>query len=174
MPKAFVIFDRDGTLIDHVHHLASQDQVKFKVDLITALIKLRDGGFKFGVISNQSIINRGIASKETVEGINGFILERLAKSEIEIEFVFLCPHLPEDNCGCRKPGTQLGQKAILEHDLSPPLSYVVGDQESDVIFGKNLGCTAIQVKGDAEKSAITDYYSNSLSDAADWILARPR
>jgi len=48
---------------------------------------------------------------------------------------------------------------------------MVGDQESDMIFGRNLGCKTIQLQGDADKSVFADYYSESLESAARWILA---
>ena len=63
-------------------------------------------------------------------------------------------------------------EAISEFDLSPSLSYVIGDQESDILFGKNLGCTPIQIEGKAKKSHLAEYYAHSLSDAADWILGQ--
>jgi histidinol phosphatase-like enzyme len=49
---------------------------------------------------------------------------------------------------------------------------MVGDQESDLIFGKNLGCRTVQVQGNAKKSPFADYYSATLEDAANWILNR--
>jgi histidinol phosphatase-like enzyme len=61
-------------------------------------------------------------------------------------------------------------KAVNDFELRPEVSYMIGDQESDIIFGKELGCRVIQVKGNAEKSAFTDYYSDNLKCAADWII----
>ena len=47
---------------------------------------------------------------------------------------------------------------------------MIGDQESDILFGKNLGCTPIQVSGNANKSQFAEYYASSLRDAAGWVL----
>jgi histidinol phosphatase-like enzyme len=49
---------------------------------------------------------------------------------------------------------------------------MIGDQESDLIFGKNLGCKTIQIQGNAKISPFADYYSVTLEDAAKWILTR--
>ena len=68
--KAYVIFDRDGTIIDHVHHLKDPELVRIKLDLVESLSKLRKAGFGFGMVTNQSIIGRGIATHQEVNAIN--------------------------------------------------------------------------------------------------------
>jgi D-glycero-D-manno-heptose 1,7-bisphosphate phosphatase len=171
MKQAFVIFDRDGTLIDHVHHLVNPELVQPKSDLVQALQLLQNNDFKFGIISNQSVIGRGLASNLDVESVNSKIIEFLKHLGIVIDFVYFCPHLPDGGCSCRKPEIGLGQRAIDEHDLDPNVSFMVGDQESDLVFGRNLGCKTIQFQGGAVKSAFADYYSDTLEDAARWIVA---
>ncbi len=170
MGTPFVIFDRDGTLIEHVPHLVEPSQVRFKHDLIAGIIKLRDFGFHFGMVTNQSVIGRGLATFEKVAEINSLILDYLAKHGIQFDFVLVCPHRPDESCSCRKPNIVLGLQAIQNFNLLPSESYVVGDQETDLIFGKNLGCRVVQVKGNAKKSEYADYYALSLSDAASWIV----
>ena len=171
MKEAYVLFDRDGTLIDHVHHLVNPTLVQTKSDLGQALKLLQNCDFKFGIISNQSVIGRGLATERDVESVNSRIIEFLKPLGIVIDFVYFCPHLPADGCSCRKPEIGLGQRAIDEHDLDPSVSFMVGDQESDMIFGRNLGCKTIQFQGDGAKSAFADYYSDTLEDAARWIVA---
>ena len=170
MSKAYVIFDRDGTIIDHIHHLRDPKSVRVKGDLVESLERLQAVGFRFGLITNQSIIGRGIATHEEVRRVNNIIFQQLSEKGIYFEFVYVCPHMPEDGCECRKPRIGLGLQAIIEHQMVPALSYVIGDQESDLMFAKSLGCTAIQVMGNAEKSGHADYYSATLKDAVSWII----
>jgi D-glycero-D-manno-heptose 1,7-bisphosphate phosphatase len=91
---------------------------------------------------------------------------------IVFDFIYFCPHLPSEGCDCRKPAISLGLKAVAEHQLDPSQSFMVGDQESDMLFGRNLGCSTIQVKGNAQKSSFADYYSDTLESAAKWILTK--
>ena len=49
MKQSFVIFDRDGTLINHVHHLVNPELVQPKNDLGQALQLLQKFDFKFVV-----------------------------------------------------------------------------------------------------------------------------
>ena len=171
MRQAFVIFDRDGTLINHVHHLVNPELVQPKNDLSQALQLLQNNDFKFGIISNQSVIGRGLATNLDVESVNTKIIEFLKPLGIVFDFVYFCPHLPDGGCNCRKPEIGLGQRAIVEHHLDPSVSFMVGDQESDMIFGRNLGCRTIQLQGGADKSEFADYYSGTLEGAARWIVA---
>jgi len=170
--KAFVLFDRDGTLIEHVHHLTDPDLVEFKPDLQTSLQALAKEGYRFGIITNQSVVGRGLATDADVKKINARILDFLMPFGIVFDFIYVCPHLPMTRCECRKPATSLGLKAVAEHQLDPSQSFMIGDQESDVLFGRNLGCSTIQIKGNAQKSSFADYYSDTLEIAAKWILTK--
>jgi histidinol-phosphate phosphatase family protein len=170
LSKPFIILDRDGTVIEHIHYLSNPESVRFKPDLIQSLTLLSLEGFAFGIVSNQSIIGRGLASQKQVVDINSYITGFLNQHEVDISFFYVCPHIPEDYCKCRKPEIELGLRAISDFKLNPSLSYMIGDQESDILFGNNLGCTSIQISGNAKESQYAEYYAHSLSDAANWIL----
>jgi histidinol-phosphate phosphatase family protein len=170
MKKAFVLFDRDGTLIDHVHHLTEVNQVKFKPDLVESLRKLKNAGFSFGIISNQSVIGRKLGNISQVNQINLKIVEFLKPHGVTFDFIYYCPHSPQEECKCRKPEIGLGLRALKEFHLDPTQSFMIGDQESDMIFGRNLGFSTIQVHSKAKKSPFSDYYSDTLESATIWIL----
>jgi histidinol-phosphate phosphatase family protein len=172
LSQKFVVLDRDGTLIEHVHYLSDPKLVRFKPDLVSALTALGKEGFAFGIVTNQSIIGRALASQEEVDEVNQLIVDFLGQNGINVSFLYMCPHVPEDYCKCRKPEIGLGLRAISDFNLSPSLSYVMGDQESDILFGKNLGCTPIQVQGKFKRSYLAEYYAHSLSDATNWILEK--
>jgi len=170
MKTPYVIFDRDGTLIEHVHYLVDPSLVKFKKDIIPSLTSLQKNGFKFGIITNQSVIGRGLADYQSVNKINNIIIDYLELHQILISFVLICPHTPNDNCDCRKPKTSLGEKAKKDFDINIEKSYYVGDQQSDMEFGRKLGCRVVQLMGKSEISPIADKHSASLTEAAHWII----
>jgi D-glycero-D-manno-heptose 1,7-bisphosphate phosphatase len=170
MAEKFVIFDRDGTLIDHVHHLVDLSRVKIKSDAIPALKLLRDFGFKLGVITNQSVVGRGLASLTQVEEINSYIMEYFMNDDLNFEFFWMCPHVPEDNCSCRKPNVALGIKAINQYAILLENSYFIGDQETDMQFSDNLGLIPVQIGEVSNKSKIAVHFANSLLSAVTWII----
>lgn len=171
MARPFVIFDRDGTLIRHVHYLADPNMVELQPGLIPGLKLLEDHGFDFGMVTNQSIISRGLATPEQVDAVNTRVLELLEQEGIKFQFVLLCPHTPEDSCNCRKPAIGLGQIAIQKHKLDPSSSFMLGDQPSDVIFGHALGCRSIQIGDEKSPYSEADFHADNVLLAAQWITS---
>jgi histidinol-phosphate phosphatase family protein len=166
MRSPYIIFDRDGTLIEHIHHLVDPDLVKIKSRLIIGLHSLKKQGFSFGIITNQSVINRGFATKEVVDQVNERTLNLLKNEGIEFKFIKYCPHLPDDLCKCRKPANLLGLQAINEASRS----FMIGDMESDVIFGHAIGFRSIQLTSDESSQSEPDFVAADMIAAAEWIL----
>lgn len=65
MSKKYLLLDRDGTLIKHVPYLCRIDQVEILPGVIPTLVSAAEMKFRFGIITNQSAIGRGLASRET-------------------------------------------------------------------------------------------------------------
>ena len=170
MKYPFVIFDRDGTLIESVHHLVDSKSVRIKPEIYSCLIRLKRENFKFGMITNQSVISRGMASLSQVEDINKIIMTSLEPLGITFDFVYICPHLPTQGCICRKPKTEFGIRAIRDHGVLPEASFMVGDQDSDMAFAKRVGFLAVQITSGQEVSDLADYSSSTLENVASWII----
>jgi len=169
LPKPFILLDRDGTLIKHIHHLIDPKAVELLPEVIDGLKLLKDLGFCFGVITNQSVIGRGIATYQEVESVNHEVSRLLFGQGISLTFTLICPHAPEDECACRKPSPGLGTKAILEFDVDNLKSFMLGDQPTDVLFGHAIGCRAIQISEKHNSCSEADYNTETLLKAARWI-----
>ena len=65
----------------------------------------------------------------------------------------------------------MGLRAISEHQLIPNSTFMVGDRESDMEFAKELGFRAVQLRSDLKNSPSSDYCTDTLDDAANWILS---
>ena len=57
MKTPFVIFDRDGTLIEHVHYLIDPNLVKFKEDIIPSLTITAQAERAFSMWPNKGEID---------------------------------------------------------------------------------------------------------------------
>ena len=64
---------------------------------------LCEKGFDIILITNQSMIGRKMATKETLEAIFAKMHQGIQKAGGRIKDVFYCPHLPNAGCDCRKP-----------------------------------------------------------------------
>jgi len=69
--------------------------------------------------------------------------------------VQVCPHVPEDACPCRKPKPGLLLNLIPKLEIECELSYMAGDSESDILFGKNLGMRTILVLQNCRAESLT-------------------
>ena len=154
----YVIFDRDGTLIDHIHYLKNPNLVKLTPGTAAGLQLLLINNYKFGIITNQSIINRKIATEQEVIDTNNKVRDICSDFKVYFDFIKYCPHTPEESCECRKPKIKLGEEVIMEYNIDSESSYYVGDQETDMEFALRLGLNPILIKRDNS----TDITANSL------------
>jgi histidinol-phosphate phosphatase family protein len=159
----FICLDRDGTIIKHIHHLTNLELVEIIPGVIDACKILATLDFHFGVFTNQSVIGRGKCTLDDVNKINEFIQSEFRKKGIEIEFFFVCPHVPQDLCNCRKPLTAMGLAAIEKYGIDPSLSYMIGDNVTDVDFGNNLGMKTVFISDND--------YSNATISCGDLYTA---
>ena len=166
----YVIFDRDGTLIEHIHYLKDPNLVKLNKGVAEGLVLLKNQGYSFGIISNQSLINRGIGTLQDVEAVNSRLIEICDEIKVSFDFVYFCPHRPNEFCDCRKPQIELGLKAIRKYSIDRTGSFYIGDQENDAIFAKNLNIFPILVSTQIEKINLNGVriFSN-LMEAAKYI-----
>lgn len=144
LPKVMIL-DRDGTLIEHVHHLVDPMKVALLANVGQVLRSFSDRGVKFVVVTNQSVIERGLASAQLVGEIHRVIDNLLLEFGVRIEAYYVCPHLASTSCLCRKPRIRHGLSILQEFSILPSAAWVIGDQESDMEFAKNLGSEGIKL-----------------------------
>jgi histidinol-phosphate phosphatase family protein len=178
MHDKVAFLDRDGTIIEEKDFIKTPEEIEFIPDSIEAIRILRDLGYKIIVISNQSGIGRGILTHEMVACVNEIFLSRLKKEKADVDALYYCPHLPEDNCDCRKPNTGLIKKAVEERKLDLEDAVVIGDKLSDVELGKKLRAKTVLVltgygKKEVEKTNISqikpDFIADNLLGAVNWL-----
>lgn len=171
MTKAAFI-DRDGVITEDLGFVHKVEDLKFVKNAIEGLRLLKD--FKLFIVTNQSGIGRGYFKFEDFLQYNNRVVEELKKSGIKIEKTYVCPHAPDENCGCRKPKTKFLKEAEKEFNISLEKSFVIGDRKSDFEMGRNASCRTIHVltgHGSNSKNDVNpDYFAEDLMDAAKWIL----
>lgn len=144
--RRFVLLDRDGTLVVHHPYLSNPDQIELIPGATVALKEFKKLGLGLVIITNQAGVGRGYFNLEILAKIHQRLINLLAREGIVVDDIYFCPHTPEDNCLCRKPNVELIEKAIKKHHFDPKLSFVIGDNKSDVQLGKNIGATTILVR----------------------------
>lgn len=193
MSRRAIFLDRDGVLVRDVGPLTSAADIVLTPGVGLALAELSRAGFLLIVVSNQTVVARGLLNEAAVVE-----LERQIEAEIvadggpALDAFYFCPHHPQAtrpdlraDCACRKPAPGLLLRAASEHDIALADSFMIGDRASDVVAGLRAGCTTIQVMTGAHlappidvtggfEARAADCDAPTLAHAAAFVLARAR
>ena len=165
-----VFLDRDGTII--VEPRDERVDSLEKLELIPGAIRgmriLVTRGFALVMVTNQEGLGTTVFPFERFEESHSKLLRILEREGIRFSHIFICPHTPADHCECRKPKTGLVKEFLRENPLDRSRCFMVGDRETDVQFGKNIGCKTVRLTaGEASES---DYVTGSLLEACTYIV----
>ena len=162
---AFV--DRDGTMIKEPadQQVDSLAKIELVPGAIPAMLRLKDAGYRFVMVSNQD--GRGTDSfpEDDFRIPQDFTVELFASQGIVFDEIFICPHLPDAGCECRKPLPGLLGDYFERVNVDRKNSLMVGDRETDLGFARNISVPGYLV--DPEDSA-------SWNEIVRQVLDKPR
>ncbi len=185
-----IFLDRDGVLIEDVHLLTRADEIRLFEGVPQALRILQKSGFRLIVVSNQTVVARGLMGEAEVVNLQREVERRIAEAGgPALDGFYFCPHHPSATltayrlvCQCRKPQAGLLRRAAAEQDLDLESSFMVGDRVTDIIAGSRAGCRTVQVQTgrhddppietgeQPDETARPDYVCADLPAAGEWIL----
>jgi mannose-1-phosphate guanylyltransferase len=141
-----VFFDRDGTLIEHVHYLSRPEAVRLLPGAAPAIRKLQRLGYACVIVTNQSAIGRGTLSEEQYDRVHDRLRSLFAAENVVFHGAYHCPVVAESSDRTRvehrdrKPGPGMLLRASQDLQIDVARSWMVGDMVSDVLAGINAGC----------------------------------
>jgi D-glycero-D-manno-heptose 1,7-bisphosphate phosphatase len=139
----FVFLDRDGTLVHDAGYVHRVEDYRLLPGVVGALQELRDAGFRFAIVTNQSGIGRGLYTEADFARFQEHLFDDLAARGITIEATYVCPHLPDAACSCRKPSPTSILDARDRFGIDLARSWMIGDHAVDVRLAANAGCGGI-------------------------------
>jgi D-glycero-D-manno-heptose 1,7-bisphosphate phosphatase len=178
-----VFLDRDGVINeDRPDYVKAWSEFSFIPGSLEALKQLTQRGLRVIVVTNQSIINRNLATRETLEDIFENMKKAVAAYGGRIDAVFYCPHAPENECECRKPEPGLIYRARDAYAIELSETCMIGDSLKDMQCALAAGCgTTILVRTGQGKEAERlcrqkgiepDYIAENLLEAVAWLLSQ--
>ena len=168
-PPDLVLFDRDGTLVHDVPYNGDPALVRVVPQARAVLDRLRHEGVRVGLVTNQSGVASGRISAAQVRAVNARLEELLGP----FDAVEVCPHGPEEGCGCRKPAPGMVKHACVTVGVDPARCVVVGDIGADVDAAVAAGARGILVptaSTDAAEVARAEQVCPDLGAALEVIL----
>jgi imidazoleglycerol-phosphate dehydratase/histidinol-phosphatase len=165
MSEMILFLDRDGTLIrepadcqvDRLH------KVELLPDVIAALLRLAKHGYRFVMVTNQDGLGTESFPQEDFDTCQDHVLGIFRSQGVDFDEIFVCPHLADAGCECRKPKAGLLTRYLARTNIDLQASAVVGDRDADIELARNIGLRGFRI-------------GNGISwpDIADSLCARSR
>jgi D-glycero-D-manno-heptose 1,7-bisphosphate phosphatase len=166
-----VILDRDGVINkDSANFIKNPDEWIPIPGSLEAIALLNQHGFRVALATNQSGIARGLFDMVALNAIHDKMHRALAHVGGRIDALFYCPHIPDDNCNCRKP--KPGMIEDIGRRFSVDLRHVpaVGDALRDLQTYNEAGCQPILVRtGKGEETLANSKLPNQTLPPTTWL-----
>ena len=178
-----VLLDRDGVLnVDRPDSVRHPGELEMIPGAATAVARLKAAGLGVAVVTNQSVVGRGIIGPEMLERIHDKLREALAREGAAVDGWFICTDHPERAGERRKPRPGMIREALERFRVAPADAVMIGDSAGDLAAAAAAGCRLLLVrtgKGAATQARGIDpgllpvAVHENLASAVEALLARP-
>ncbi len=188
-----VFLDRDGVLNRLIFNPATGEYesphtaTDFAIypGTVATLRRLQQHGYMLFLVSNQPSYAKGKTTLENIKAIHALLHEALTAGGVEFKEYYYCYHHPHGivpgysgSCACRKPGSYFLDEAKKKYCYSTTDSWMVGDQDSDILCGRACGLQTILIENKFSASkrgaVLPDYRAANLQAAVNIIVESRR
>ena len=145
--RKILFIDRDGCLIEEPEDEQVDSLAKLRLvpGVIPALLRLKQAGYRFVMVSNQDGLGTDAFPEADFRGPHELLLHILGSQGITFDAEHIDPSLPGDNSPNRKPGVGMLLEYLRDPDLDRERSAVIGDRETDMQLAANMGLEGLRV-----------------------------
>lgn len=171
-PSWTLFLDRDGVINERIMggYVTSPDKFEFLPGVLNAIARLSRSFHRVVVITNQQGVGKGLMTERNVLEVHSYMRDEIHRSRGRIDKCFFAPNLVGADEDLRKPGPAMAEMAKLEFpEIEFNRSIMVGDTDSDISFGKNLGMKTVRIKTVEPISVEADFTCESLAEFSKMI-----
>ncbi|MDH4473984.1 MAG: HAD-IIIA family hydrolase [Fluviicola sp.] len=160
-----LFLDRDGVINKRLmgDYVKSVDEFEL-LEGVTESLHLASQTFgRIVVVTNQQGIGKGIMTERNLSDIHAYCTELIRESGGRIDRYYFAPELAGTGGILRKPESGMALQAQADFpEIAFEQSVMIGDSDSDIQFGKNLGMKTVFVSHNKEIHELADLTVSSL------------
>ncbi|MEX8192585.1 D-glycero-alpha-D-manno-heptose-1,7-bisphosphate 7-phosphatase [Comamonas guangdongensis] len=152
------ILDRDGTLNQWGARgfIGHPDEWVAVPGALEAVSRLNRAGWHVVIATNQPGLGRGLFDVIELNAVHAKMHRELAAVGGRVEAVFFCPHAPDEECRCRKPGPALFEQIVERYGAEGREIWAIGSGAEHLQAGLALGAHLVFVESTARPVACSD------------------
>jgi D-glycero-D-manno-heptose 1,7-bisphosphate phosphatase len=162
-----LFLDRDGVINERIMggYVTTINQFKFKDLVLESMGELTSKFRHVFVVTNQQGVGLGKMSELQLNEIHEYMITEIAKNGGVISKVYAATELKNIDSQIRKPHPKMAQMALAEFEgIDFEKSIMVGDTDTDILFGKNLGMKTALILTEEKTSVQPDVVVKSLHE----------
>jgi len=169
-----LFLDRDGVINRRIFggYVLSTESFVFEQGVLPALKSANQRFGKIIVVTNQQCVALGLLSELSLAQIHEDMITQVTAYGGRIDAVYAAIDLKTASPNRRKPNSAMAleaQRQFPEIDFSKAI--MVGDTDTDIRFGKQLGMKTVLVESEEVTEEIPDLSVNSLLELMNNLCA---
>lgn len=144
-----LFLDRDGVINDRKMggYIENIEEFHFLPGVVEAIVGFSKIFKYIFIVTNQQGISKGIMTESNLSDIHRYMTQQIEKAGGKIDACYYAPGLKATDNTRRKPFPGMALEAKEKFPLVDfRKSIMVGDTDSDIQFGKNLGMKTVRIK----------------------------
>ncbi|MFT6244657.1 MAG: histidinol-phosphate phosphatase family protein [Salibacteraceae bacterium] len=162
-----LFLDRDGVINERVFggYVTKVGEFKFLPGVESAIAGLTKKFNRLIVVTNQQGIGKGLMTERNVLEIHSYMCDRIHLEGGKIDKCYFAPNLKGAEDDLRKPNPEMANMAKMEFsEIEFKRSVMIGDTDSDILFGKNVGMYTVRIKTEEPIGVEADLTVDSLNE----------
>jgi histidinol-phosphate phosphatase family protein len=160
-----LFLDRDGVINERIWngYVLNYKDFSFRTGSLEAIAKFSMVFSHIFIVTNQQCVSKNLISVEELNQIHCKMLTEIELNKGKISQIFSATEFKDQNPFRRKPNSKMGLEAKTNFpNISFEKSIMVGDTDSDIQFGKNLGMKTVRVVSDEKETLKPDLHISNL------------
>lgn len=174
-----LFLDRDGVINERKpnDYIKNWNEFRFLPGVLDAFGVFSNYFNRIFIVTNQAGIEKGLLSHEDLRTIHDQMMEYIIFHGGRVDEIYYCPYKSDLDPLCRKPNPGMALQAKKDFpEIVFNKCLMVGDSDSDIAFGNNLGMKTILVGNKTDNifglaNSVPDSRLDSLADVVSYLIS---